>query len=103
MRTAEEMREMMSAWEDSGLTQREFAEEEGLSYTAFQYWRRRLKEVDEEPSAEIVPLRIVDDGASTRASDDRIEIRFKDGVAVVVPRDFDDDQLRRVVEALRAC
>lgn len=103
MRTAEEMREMMSAWEDSGLTQREFAEEEGLSYTAFQYWRRRLKEVDEESSAEIVPLRIVDDGGTTQLSDDRIEIRFMDGISVVVPSEFDDGQLRRVVEALRAC
>ena len=61
MRSATEMRGVIEAWESSDLTQREFAEQEGMSYTAFQYWRRRLKELDEESEVEIVPLRIVDD------------------------------------------
>ena len=68
MRTAAEMREVIEAWEGSELTQREFAEQEGLSYTAFQYWRRRLKELDEPSDPEVVPLRIVDDQRPAQAT-----------------------------------
>lgn len=75
MRTPAEMREVIEAWEESDLTQREFAEQKGLSYTAFQYWRRRLKELESMEDPEIVPVRIVEDGSSPSDSASGIEIR----------------------------
>jgi transposase-like protein len=50
MRSAEEMGELLSRWESSGLTERAFAEQEGVPYSTLVYWRRRLK-LDEERSA----------------------------------------------------
>lgn len=104
MRTASEMRVMIEAWESSELTQREFAKQEGLSYTAFQYWRRRLKELDEEsePPA-MVPLRIVEDGRAALECAERMEIRLGDDVTIAVPRGFDEGDLRRAVAAVRGC
>ena len=103
MRTAAEMREVIEAWEGSELTQREFAEQEGLSYTAFQYWRRRLKELDEPSDPEVVPLRIVDDQRPAQATGDRMEIRLGEDVTIIVPRGVDCADLRRVVAAVRGC
>jgi transposase-like protein len=53
MRKDEEMRELLSRWESSGVTQRAFAEQEGVPYSTLVYWRRRLK-LDEE-RAEVQP------------------------------------------------
>ena len=103
MRTAAEMREVIAAWEGSELTQREFAEQNGLSYTAFQYWRRRLKELDGTAAPDIVPLRIVADESRSSGRNRGIEVRIGDDVSLVVVPGFDEGHLRRVVAAIRAC
>lgn len=103
MRTAMEMREVIGAWEVSGLTQREFAEQEGMSYTAFQYWRRRLKDLEGAEGPEIVPLRVVEERPRSTGEPCGIEIRLESGVSLVAAPGFDEEHLRRVVAALRAC
>ena len=42
MSRAKEMQELLERWERSGLSQRAFAEQEGVSYSQVLYWRRRL-------------------------------------------------------------
>lgn len=102
MHTAAEMRNLIEAWESSELTQREFAEQEGVSYTAFQYWRRRLKELAEEEEPDVVPLLVVD-STEDRLRPERIEIRVDPDVSISVPPGFNEVELRRVLAVVRAC
>jgi len=102
MHTAAEMRQLIEAWEGSELTQREFAEQQGVSYTTFQYWRRRLKELDGEGVPAVVPLRVVESMPATTSSH-RIEIRVGNDVSISVPRGFDEVEMRRVLAVVRAC
>lgn len=102
MRTAAQMRRLIEAWEDSELTQREYAEQKGMTYAAFQYWRRRLKALDESEGASVVPLRVVE-STSVAASSERIEIRVGKDVSISIPPGFDEVEMRRVLAAVRAC
>ena len=102
MRTAAQMRRLIDAWEGSELTQREFAEQKGLTYAAFQYWRRRLKALDEAEQPVLVPLRVVK-SCSVAAGSDRIEVRVGKDVSISIPPGFDELEMRRVLEVVRAC
>ena len=42
MSQAKEMQDLIRHRKGSGLAQRAFAEQEGVSYSAFQWWRRRV-------------------------------------------------------------
>ena len=33
----------ISAWEQSGISQRKYCNQENISYPAFQYWRKRIR------------------------------------------------------------
>jgi hypothetical protein len=41
----------VSEWCESGENQRAFCQKRGLPLSTFQWWRRRLKEVEVEPAA----------------------------------------------------
>ena len=40
--------ERIKAWEKSGISQREYCREKNISFSAFQYWRKRLKKKPEQ-------------------------------------------------------
>jgi len=110
MSRAVEMQDLITRWEASGLTQRVFAEQEGVAYSAFQYWRRqlrrprRVKKLVGERAAplQLTPVRIIPD-APRAAPSASFELRTPSGLAVSVPVGFDEHELVRLLGALSGC
>ena len=106
MRTAEEMRVVLENWENSGLSQRSFAVREGISYTTMQYWRRRLKVIDAEATADaddcrgFVPVEVL---APESVETAKIELRIGDDLLLSIPTGLDSKELRRIVSVIREC
>lgn len=106
MSRAEEMESLLSRWASSGLTQRAFAEHEGVPYSTLLYWRRRLsrkKTTRPRRRAEIpelAPVRIVPDAARSAPS---FEVRTPSGLTVSVPTGFDEGELSRLLGTLQGC
>jgi hypothetical protein len=49
-RSADEIQALLSTYRSSGLTQREFADQNRLSFSTFTYWLRRYRD-SESPAA----------------------------------------------------
>ena len=104
MTRAKEMQDLIRRWEGSGLAQRAFAEREGVSYSAFQYWRRRVlrsgssaRRPAAAASLELAPVRVVPDRAPRAAG---FELRTPSGHAVSVPAGVDGAELARLLDVL---
>jgi hypothetical protein len=104
--TEEEMRMVMEVLKESGLSQKAFAEREGIPFSVVQYWRRRLKQLDRvktkaaKPKSEFVPVKIVERAC---VATEPFELRIGDDIALSVPPESDDESLRRLVSVLRSC
>jgi len=106
MSRAERMQELITRWESSGLSQRAFAKQEGISYSRLLYWRRRLASrrresarTGDEP-VRLDPVRIVPDPARVATA---FELRTARGLSIAVPTGFDEDELRRLLEVVTGC
>lgn len=107
---AAEMAALIERWEESGLSQRVFAEQEGVAYSAFQYWRRRLLELSRKKTrgeraapVQLSPVRIIPDAPRATPSAGAFELRTPTGLAVSVPVGFDERELRRLLETVSGC
>jgi len=107
MSRAEVMQELIERWERSGLSQRAFAEQEGVAYSQLLYWRRRLKRSPGRKRAKrraepagLAPVRIIPDAPRTTGA---FELRTSGGLAVSVPPGFDESELRRLLDVLIGC
>lgn len=82
-RSHDEWRRLMAAYEASDLTQRAFCAEQGLAYSTFCYWRRRLRQevrhADNPPA--LVELPVLTGGGS---GDWRVELDLGDGLILRV-------------------
>lgn len=108
MSRAHEMEDLIRRWESSGLSQRAFAAREGVSYSTFQHWRRRLggsRATSKKASSTTTPvtldaIAVIDDAPSQVSP---FEIRTSSGTSVIVPSDFDESCLRRLLGVLSSC
>ena len=109
MSRAVEMQDLIKRWEVSGLSQRAFAEQEGVAYSKLLYWRRRLqqrarvkKRSERAAPVQLSPVRIIPDApcATTAAA---FELRTAAGLTVSVPAGFDERELSRLLEVVAAC
>lgn len=111
MARADAMRDLIRRWESSGLSQRAFAEQEGVTSSTFQYWRRRvLRERGRKARSErarpvpLSPVRIIPDAArAPESSSPAFELRTPGGLAVRVPVGFDERELVRLLEVVAGC
>ena len=89
---AERWTALFAEYEADGLTRKAFCEQRGLKLSTFDYWRRRLRTTEGEPTTVKVATVMAE-----RA------IRILVGHAVVLELDgaADAAQIRRVVEAVR--
>lgn len=91
--TAEEKAALIRAYESSGLTQRVFAQQEGVKFCTFTTWlARHRRDLAKQTFAEVSVTR--PRGAGT------LEIALPDGLVV---RGGDVEQLIAVVARLRRC
>lgn len=79
-------RAILSAFADSGLSQKAFCWREGLALSTFQYWKRRLAKDDAAPASESGPA-VIDLGAlEERPCGWEVEIALGDGVSLTLRR-----------------
>ena len=113
-------REIMARWEQTGLSQQEFCEQEQIKLTTFGYWRRELKRRDSQgesvkPRAALpsttresstarntesplfVPVQV-----SQAPSASLCEIVLFDGLVIRIPSASDLEHLVRLVRTLEA-
>ena len=105
-----------AAWQSSGLSQRAYCHQHGLSYSAFGYWRIRVRTAAIMPSPAFVPVLVEAPAAKAEeagAADKPatvvaihsgrgpcVEIRLAHGRAIVVDGDFDEALLARVIRVV---
>jgi hypothetical protein len=100
MSRAAEMRGLIKRWEASGLSQRAFTEQEDVSYSAFQYWRRRLRDMPSGEAVQLDPVRIIPERVLAPSA---FEVRTSGGMTLSVPAGFDEFELRRLLDVLAGC
>lgn len=111
MNRADEMRELFARWKRTDQSLTVFAKAEGVAYAKLLYWRKKLggdarrkaSPARTTAPSKLVPVRIVPDSLPTDTSPDKFEVWFSDGTSLDVPRGFDEHELRRIVDVLRAC
>lgn len=109
MSRSEEMQGALARWDESGLSLRAFAQQEGIPLSTLSYWRRKLRGTRQEVAGisgetpRWLPVRVVPHGASQSGGIQAFEVRLGNGLGVSVPVGFDEAELRRLVMALVAC
>jgi hypothetical protein len=110
-------REIMARWEQAGLSQQEFCEQEEIKLTTFGYWRRELKRRDGQEES-MKPLGTVASGIKGSSATTTqpplfvpvqvnqvqpasfCEIVLDDGLVIRVPSVFDLEHLALLVRTL---
>lgn len=86
----------------SGLSVADYARELGVSVPTLYLWRRRLGSArSEDRPAKLIEVTVT---RPTAIASSGMLVRLGDGRrSVVVPRGFDDDDLRRLIVVLESC
>lgn len=103
MNRADEMRAVFERHESSGLSLRAYGEREGIAYTTLQYWRRRLRGATGDERSALAPVHVTPDTPEPQPPAEHVGVWLANGVALEVPRGFDEGELRRLVDVLSAC
>ncbi len=99
------MKELLSRWEQSGLSQKAFAEKEGVPYSTFLYWRQSLRgrQPAKKPKVAnrgpLVPVSVIG-GVVDSAG---FEVQLRNQVKVRVPLGFRAEELKVVLELAGQC
>ncbi|MBN1654790.1 MAG: hypothetical protein JXA30_13545 [Deltaproteobacteria bacterium] len=104
----EQWRERVRRWKDGGLTARQFAREMGLNHHTLLWWSSHLKReqvegrmaAEQQITPEFIELTEAFYGQKPAAVEAMIEVLVLD-VLIKVPRNFDEQTLRRVLAAIR--
>jgi len=99
-RSASEIREIVEAYESSGLTQAVFARSRKIPSSSLSYWIRKTRNAAQrrtEPPP-LIPVRVVDSGGP-RAP---YEVELENNRIVRVAPGFDVDELRRLISAVES-
>ncbi len=84
-----------------------------VTTTSIYYWKRRLRERDQDvhnaaagpgtAKVGLVEVRVASSNPRSAPSPDPFELRLAGERTIMVPADFDPDALRALVGALEAC
>jgi hypothetical protein len=107
-----EAEEIVGEYGRSGLTQRVFAREIGISVSRLQYWLRRVgsREAQTEgldgrggalPKVSLLEVDVEGDGKVGSAVDERYEIEWANGMRLRVPRGFGKDELKTLLDLVK--
>jgi hypothetical protein len=93
-RTGQEWLELVKQWEGSGLSRREWCQEQGIPKAKFGYWVAKVKVPTELKKEYFVELR---DSVATTAT---LEIQYY-GASIFLPMDFEAVSLQRCLKVLQ--
>ena len=92
--THELFQELLAEHRASGVSQKRYCEQRGVSYSTFQYWQRKTKADGQARNTGFLRLMPV------TLDIEPIEIRFPSGVVISVRPGFDPELLRNIAAAL---
>lgn len=93
-------RRLIAEQERSGQTVREFSAARGIAAGTMFWWRSALR----RRGKQLVPVRVVNGRAAMDGSGPAalcFEVQLDDAMTVRVPAGFDEEELRRLLRALR--
>ena len=109
---ARQMRRVLTRWERSGLSLREFGEQRGIPLSTLTWWRQVFRRAGElvdagpksAPATDAVVFTEVPRPATVPTPPPVLEIVLRSGHVLRVPAGADTDTLQRVLQALQtAC
>ena len=89
--TPAEREEYVLRYRTSGLTQKQYCEEEGLSVATLGYWLKRARDQEEQQVGSFVPIQ-----PAARDNKD-IEIIYPDGIKVRMNHSVDVEYIRALL------
>ena len=99
-RRPEQIQQLLSAYEASGLTQTQFAQQSGIGYSTLSNWlRRRRRHAENVPAAAWWPVEVKREPHRGGA----YQVHWATGVNVQIPCGFDPAEVRTLLELLSVC
>ena len=102
--TKEEMYKHIVRWQDSGLTQKQYSEQEGFPLTTFSYWiikyRKQYKNQKTTGPSPFVPVKITSPAYENIPSSSLpcITISYPSGIRVTCPATIGIDYLQNLIK-----
>ena len=90
----------LEAWQASGLSVRQFCQQEGLAAPSFYAWRKRLTQVPKDGSEEPASGRFIE-VTMPRNQPVALELALVSGNTLKIPADTDSQTLREVITILQ--
>lgn len=88
----EDLKDLISKWESSGLPKSVFCREQKISYYRFNYWQRLNKKASNQEAGKFVPLKVI---KPTPIFSQRVILRGKSGIEISIPLNSDSAKLIR--------
>lgn len=89
----------ITAWKDSGLSQKQYCDQHQLIYSTFVYWRGRLKRLNGDGLASgkvnFLPVRLKQDNQVT------LTLRINDRHSIEIRPGFDSDLLGKIIRVVQ--
>ena len=95
-----EKRQLLDRYERSGLSQKAFCLRHGVALSTLQYWRRRARDTDQEPTPSFVEIPQVTGIAGVRSVEAAVFIELPGGVRLEVPAGTDAQWLSGLLRAM---
>ena len=90
----------MEAWEESGITQTEYCQLQGLNLCQFTYWKSQLKKKGETNT--LVPIQINPGLFSPKPpSDSKLRLNLENGLQIELENNFDPSLLAALIRTVR--
>jgi len=91
---------LLDRYERSGLSQKAFCQRHGVALSTLQYWRRRARDTDQEPTPSFVEIPQVSGMARVLSSEAAVIIELPGGVRFEVPTGTDAQWLSGLLRAM---
>ena len=95
-----ERRQLLDRYERSDLSQKSFCQRHGIALSTLQYWRRRARDTDQEPTPSFVEIPQVSGMARALSSEAAVVIELPGGVRFEVPTGTDAQWLGGLLRAM---
>jgi transposase-like protein len=95
-----ERRQLLDRYERSGVSQKAFCLRHGVALSTLQYWLRRVRDADQEPSASFVEIPQVSGVTRALSGEAAVIIELPGGARLEVPSGTDARWLSGLVRAM---
>ena len=88
--------EHYNAFNEAGLTQREFCKQNNLKYWTFNQWKRRFDKSESDVTLQELPIKL----SKKLNSNNPIEIILNDNIRLSIPDGFSETTLKTLIDIL---